>query len=221
MMSYVSAYENKTPRSKGVIMAAVVHAVIIGGVIAMPGIEIPERFEGPIFAFPVPVDKPPEPIVEETPPEVKTARPTVQAPPDKPRIELTPPPIVPIEGYARIDLATGSDGTGDEIPFQAIEVEPDPVIVAATLNQRYASHFQPAYPTGQLRLEREGEVSVRVLVGTDGRVKNIELIDSPHADFWTATRKQALSKWRFTPATSDGKPIESWMTLKVRFEINS
>ena len=59
-----------------------------------------------------------------------------------------------------------------------------------------------------------------MLVGTDGRVKDIQLIESPHEDFWTATRKQALTRWRFTAATKDGKPIESWMTLKVRFEIN-
>ena len=89
------------------------------------------------------------------------------------------------------------------------------------LDSRYADRFQPAYPVGQLRLEREAEVSVRVLVGSDGRVKQIELIDSPHEDFWNATRKQALKSWRFTPATRDGKPFESWMTLKVRFEINS
>ena len=118
-------------------------------------------------------------------------------------------------------LGSDSEGTGIEIPFEAIKITPEPVIVGARLNTRYAEQFQPAYPTGQLRLEREGEVSVRVLVGTNGRVKQIELIDSPHVDFWTATRKQALSKWRFTPATKDGTPIESWMTLKVRFEINS
>ena len=51
-------------------------------------------------------------------------------------------------------------------------------------------------------------------------MKNIALIESPHGDFCNATRKQALSIWRFTPATKDGNPYESWMTLKVGFEIN-
>ena len=60
-----------------------------------------------------------------------------------------------------------------------------------------------------------------MLVGTDGRVKDIQLVESPHEDFWSATRKQALNKWRFTPATKDGKPVESWMALKVVFQINS
>ena len=40
MMSYVSVYENKTPRAKGVLLAGAVHAAIIAGVIAMPGIEV-------------------------------------------------------------------------------------------------------------------------------------------------------------------------------------
>lgn len=218
-MSYVSVYENKTPRSKGLIMAGAVHAAIIAAVIAMPGIEVPGKdWNGPFIADHIPLPAPPEPVIEDKKPEVKAAPQTRQTAPDRPIIKLPP---APTNEYAEIKLGNGSGGTGMEIPFEAIEIAPEPVIVGARLNTRYAEQFQPAYPTGQLRLEREGEVSVRVLVGTDGRVKQIELIDSPHVDFWSATRKQALNKWRFTPATKDGKPFESWMTLKVRFEINS
>jgi len=217
-MSYVSVYENKTPRSKGLIMTGAVHALIIGAVIAMPAIIVTERPEGTLVALPKLAEMPPEPVIEEQQPEVKAAPQTRQIAPDRPIIQLPPAPKVQ---YAETMLGSDSEGTGIEIPFEAIKITPEPVIVGARLNTRYAEQFQPAYPTGQLRLEREGEVSVRVLVGTNGRVKQIELIDSPHVDFWTATRKQALSKWRFTPATKDGTPIESWMTLKVRFEINS
>lgn len=219
-MSYVSVYENKTPRSKGIILAGAVHAVIIAAVIAMPGIEIPDKFPGTIIALPVPVEKPPEPVIDEAEPEVKLPPQTREKAPERPVIDLSRTPVEPVRNYAGATLGTGSAGTGEGIPIAAIKVTPDPVIVGARLNTRYAEQFQPAYPPGQLRLEREGEVSVRVLVGSDGRVKQIELIDSPHVDFWIATRKQALKKWRFTPATRDGKPFESWMTLKVRFEIN-
>ncbi|NRD89722.1 hypothetical protein C8024_10055 [Sphingopyxis sp. BSNA05] len=217
-MSYVSVYENKTPRSKGLIMTVAVHAAIIGAAIAMPAIIVTERPEGTLVALPKLAEIPPEPVIEEQQPEVKAAPQTQQIAPDRTIIKL--PPVPKIQ-YAEATLGGNSGGTGVDIPLQTIEIAPDPVIVGARLNTRYAGQFQPAYPTGLLRLEREGEVSVRVLVGTNGRVKQIELIDSPHVDFWTATRKQALGKWRFTPATRDGTPIESWMTLKVRFEINS
>ncbi len=220
MMSYVSVYENKTPRSKGVAMAIAVHALIIAGAMAMPDIVVPEKFEGTIFAFPVKVQKPPEPVIEDKKPEVEIAGPTRQMPPERPiNIEL-PDTSVPVNQYGNIEIKVGSGGIGDEFRFDPIKIAPDPVIVGASLNRRFARDFQPAYPVGQLRREIEGTVSVRVLVGTDGRVKDIQLIESPHEDFWTATRKQALGKWRFTAATKDGRPVESWMTLKVRFEIN-
>ena len=221
MMSYVSVYENKTPRAKGVLLAGAVHAAIIGGVIAMPGIEVPDKFPGPIFAFPVPAQTPPEPVIEDDPPKAKVAQPTQPRAPDREIADVQTFPITPLPTYSDFGNAMESSGTGDGIPFEAIRIAADPVIVGARLDSRYADRFQPAYPVGQLRLEREAEVSVRVLVGSDGRVKQIELIDSPHEDFWNATRKQALKSWRFTPATRDGKPFESWMTLKVRFEINN
>lgn len=220
-MSYVSVYKNKTPRSKGLILAGTVHAAIIAGVIAMPGIEIPERLNGPFIAVHVPKPQPPEPVIEDKPDDIKIAPQTRQAARDRPIVDPFPIRVNPVQNYADSGFSTGSEGTGSEIPFDTIKITPDPVTVGARLDISYAEQFQPAYPPGQLRLEREGEVSVRVLIGSDGRVKQIELIDSPHVDFWTATRKQALKKWRFTPATRDGKPFESWMTLKVRFEINS
>lgn len=219
-MSYVSVYENKTPRSKGLILTGAVHVVIIAAVMAMPGIEIPDKFPGTVIAIPVPVEKPQETVRVEEEPEVKLGPQTRDKAPERRVIDLPPAPMEPVRNYSEVNLGTGSGGKGEGVPFEPIKITPDPVIVAAKLNTRYAGQFQPVYPAGQLRLEREGVVSVRVLIGSDGRVKEIELIDSPHVDFWTATRKQALQKWRFTPATKDGKPFESWLTLKVRFEIN-
>ncbi len=217
-MSYISVYENKTPRSKGLILTGAVHAVIIAAAIAMPGIKVPDVLHGPFTATNVPLPQPLDPVIEEQKPEVPVAPQTRQIGPDVPIITLPPPPVTK---YAEMTLGAGSGGTAIDIPVDGLKIAPDPVIVGAQLNTRYADQFQPAYPPGLLRREREGEVSVRVLVGTDGRVRDIELIDSPHEDFWNATRKQALNKWRFTPATRDGIAYESWMTLKVRFKINS
>jgi len=219
-MSYVSVYENRTPRSKGVAMAVAVHALIIAGAMAMPEIVGSEKLKGTIKAFSVKVQKQPEPVIKKKKPEIATGPPKRQTLPERPTNIDRPDPFVPVNNYGNIEIRSGSSGLGDEFRIDPIKIAPDPVIVGARLNPRYAENFQPRYPAGQLRREHEGEVSVRVLVGTDGRVKDIQLLESPHEDFWNATRKQALTKWRFTAATRDGKLIESWMTLKVRFEIN-
>jgi protein TonB len=74
--------------------------------------------------------------------------------------------------------------------------------------------------SGERRAEREGRVTVRVLIGEDGRVKQVELVSAASEAFFAATREQALAKWRFTPATKDGIPQEAWRTMSVSFVLN-
>ncbi len=115
------------------------------------------------------------------------------------------------------------DGTGGD-DFAEIVRElpkpPVPIFKAAFRDPRFARDFQPEYPVGKLRLEIEGSATVRVLVGTDGRVRQVQVIRASDPDFAKATEKQALKAWRFKPATRDGMPVEDWQTLTVRFDIN-
>jgi len=97
--------------------------------------------------------------------------------------------------------------------------KPVPALVGARRDPRYADAFQPNYPASELRAQRDGRVSVRVLVGPDGRVKAVEQVSATSAAFFEATKQQALSKWRFKPATRGGVAEESWMTLSVTFQI--
>ena len=62
---------------------------------------------------------------------------------------------------------------------------------------------------------------VRVLIGTDGRVKAIEQISSDSPGFFEETRRRALAKWRFKPATRGGVPEESWKVMTVHFQIRN
>ena len=109
-MSYVSVYENKTPRSKGAAMAVAVHALIIAGAMAMPEIVAPEKFEGTIFAFPVKVQTPPEPVIEDKKPEVEIASPTRQTLPERPINIDVPDPFVPVNNYGDVEIKAGLGG---------------------------------------------------------------------------------------------------------------
>lgn len=98
---------------------------------------------------------------------------------------------------------------------------PLPPLMLAEQDPRFLRDFQPAYPTVELRAERDGIVKIRVLIGVDGRVKAAEPLSATSDAFAEATRRQALLKWRFKPATRGGVPQESWKTMSVRFEINN
>ncbi|MEP2101059.1 MAG: TonB family protein [Parasphingorhabdus sp.] len=223
-MSFTSSYAHKPPNYKGIGLTIGFHALLFAGAMALPAITAEIPFEGVITAYPIEVDKEPPPpvtaiedpiVATNPPPTTVTTVPSIVNPP----VFNDPPAITSVGIETGIDISN----IGDRIttPIAPIETIPEPVIADAKLNTRYSRQFQPPYPSGRLRMGDEGMITVRVLVGTDGRAKQIELVDSPHQDFWTATQRHALKKWRFEPATKDGVRFESWITLKVRFEINS
>jgi periplasmic protein TonB len=121
------------------------------------------------------------------------------------------------------DNSFALDGTGGD-DFAEVVPEtfkpPVPIFKTALRDPKFARDFQPDYPVGKLRLEIEGTVTVRVLIGTDGRVRQVQVLRATDPEFAKATEKQALRAWRFKPATRDGTPVEDWQTLTVRFDIN-
>ncbi len=94
-----------------------------------------------------------------------------------------------------------------------------PVMVGATVDPRYSDALQPPYPSSEIRAQTEGRLVARVLVGVDGRVKAIEILKTPSKGLSEATRRHALARWRFKPATRDGVPYEDWMTMTLNFRL--
>ena len=101
-----------------------------------------------------------------------------------------------------------------------ISPPPTPVRIGAEFDPRYADRLQPPYPDSQLREGMEGFVRIKVIIGPDGRVKAAEEVFATNEDFFRAAQRQALSQWRFRPATVDGKPVESSMVLALKFELH-
>lgn len=203
---------------------------INGGVLAALFLAAPEWVPGhvepptintrniPLPPEPIPIPPEPQPRAEPTPllqpapaplPRPDMLRPLVDVPAPGPVFDfgLPPAPLPPV--------GNGGTGTG----ARPVET-PAPVMVGVSPDPRFADRFQPAYPPSEQREGRDGQVVVRVLVGADGRVKAVERISATSDAFFTATRRQALSQWRFRPATRDGAAIESWYRMSVTFVLN-
>ena len=108
-------------------------------------------------------------------------------------------------------------GTGEVIAPVIDPPKPPPVLTGAEPDARV--DFQPIYPGEERRAGREGVVTLRVLIGVDGRVRQVERVTAASDAFWRATEQRALGKWRFRPATRDGVPYEIWKTMTVRFRL--
>lgn len=171
------------------------------------------------IALPSDPPPPPPPKVEpETQPQkkaidtVSVTKPPIADPARDYKLPFTPlPPLPPVGGIS------GGEGTVITPPPQPHV----PVFRASGIDQRYAAALQPPYPPAKIRSGEEGVVVVRVLVGPDGRVKEVQKVEAADETFFRATAEQAMKRWRFTPATSDGTPVESWRTMTVRFKLDT
>lgn len=220
-------YANRYDGSRASRPASAAAAFLVnGGLLLGLAFAVPTIVKGPdtpdvLETVNVPITPPPEPVKDKpvelkkaattTTPPLKRVDPVVPTIPRGPVLEAVRDPVIP-----SFDPPVGPTGAG------SVVVDPPvapPAMIGAEIDPRHAGNFQPDYPGSELRQEKEGLVKVRVLIGVDGRIKAVEQLASPTAGFFEATRRHALSKWRFKPATRDGIPVESWKVMTVRFQI--
>lgn len=194
-------------------------AVISALIFAVPNAYKIVTHEDPTLIDITPEKTPPPP--EQKPKEQPKEQPretVIYAPTPPITPPVTPPPIgvTEIKPITLPPVGPGVvDGTGDK-PVEPVKVAPPPFIGAVT-DPRYAKDFQPDYPDSEIRANRDGYVTVRVKIGTDGRVKDVQQVSATSSAFFDATRRHALRNWRFKPATRGGVAEESWKEMKVRF----
>jgi protein TonB len=77
----------------------------------------------------------------------------------------------------------------------------------------------PRYPDIAREAQAEGEVTLRVLVGKDGRVLDVHVDGS--VPMFDAAAVEAARQWVFKPALSGNRPVAVWISRKVRFQLQS
>lgn len=145
------------------------------------------------------------------------------------QIRLLSPNLGPRE-----PLAPPLDWTFDEpeavlVPAPQIVVAPDQEagegIVGSAITQRLAPRLDPKHlnqlpelPRSMGAIIRALSVELRVLVLPDGTVGNAEVVRSAgEGDIDRLAMQTVRDGWRYLPASINGKPIETWMTVIVRF----
>lgn len=207
--------KTRSPLGLGAAVAingAVVGALLLAAPTVQPGIL------KVIKLIPIATEPPPPEPLPPPPPEPKQR---AQTPSPEPMASKTP--IAPLDTTFTLpppQPVPPQPGTGDIGPISVVDPPHTPVFVGPQIDTRYSGALQPPYPPGKIRAEEEGVVVVRVRIGTDGRVKEVQKVEAADEAFYRATVEQAMKRWRFKPATSDGKPVEGWRTMTVRFELN-
>lgn len=147
-------------------------------------------------------------------------------PPPPPPPAYVPPVDVPVANAAPAEGAIAAVTTvAPAAPPPVVEAPPAPpppppapaVRVAPVVNA--ANCQKPEYPSASRRLEEEGTVHLRMLVGVDGRVVQAEVNKSSGFPRLDDAAREALSKCLFKPGTVDDKPEQAWATMKYTWRL--
>lgn len=220
-------FEQRTHSPAKLGLVILLHGMAIGALLLAKGPQVdPSAFAPTKVEFiPIEPDPPPEPqpqprpretpappqhrsVIDRVPPVIdlpSPAPPTHWDPVPVPTLDRTPPGPLPVPEPRRAE---------------PLPPPPPPVRTEADIDPRFLGDLQPPYPASEERAGLEGSVALRVTIGADGRVKAAERISATSDAFWRSTQRQALSRWRFRPATVDGRPVESRKVMTVHFRLD-
>ena len=91
--------------------------------------------------------------------------------------------------------------------------------VKGEVMKKYLFHkVYPNYPPEARRNRIQGTVKLRILVGVDGSVKEIELISGE--EMLVKPTINAVRQWKYKPPTASGQPVEVDTTVDVVFSVS-
>jgi len=77
---------------------------------------------------------------------------------------------------------------------------------------------EPEYTRAARKDKVSGNVSLQIIVGPDGLVKEAEVVKSLRPDL-DANAIQAVKRWRFEPAQKDGKAVAVRLNVEMQFQL--
>lgn len=84
---------------------------------------------------------------------------------------------------------------------------------------RLIYQVKPVYPLKAKRDNVEGFVRVRFLVDIEGAVREIEILKAVPRGYFEEAVREAVNRWRFIPGKVRGEPVNTWMAVTIRFEL--
>jgi len=75
----------------------------------------------------------------------------------------------------------------------------------------------PSYPRDALRRGETGEALLRIQVGADGNVGDIDLVRSSGSRSLDRAATDAVRRWRFQPALRGGRPVDGSVEVPIAF----
>ena len=195
-MSHSSSYASRqrSPRKHltGIGLVVLLHGLLLWAISSGLARQVVRMTENTVEAVLMSEAPPPTPVAPQTPPQKTPA----------------PPPPAPTSTAPAITQAT---------PPAAAPAAP--AIRIGAVIQPGAHCAKPDYPSASRRMEEEGTVTLKFLIGVDGKVMQADIEKSSGFTRLDEAARNALSKCQFRPGTVDGKPEQSWASIKYTWRL--
>lgn len=226
-------------RSVGIVVAVVLHAALILGLLqqqpevqAVP-IQPPAPMMVSVIAPVKPAPEPPKPAAQPQPEPVKP-KPVKLAPakpaPAKPKIQplRTPKPVKRSAVIAAQSDAPSSQTVSAPEPSAQLaaqpathaEAAPAPApVIPPRFNASYLDNPAPDYPPQSRSEGEEGKVLLRVLVSIHGHAEQVEIRRSSGFHRLDEAARSTVRHWRFVPAHQGDEKVSAWVLVPIAFSI--
>jgi protein TonB len=217
------------------VASALLHALVLG--VALRGVRVTLR--PPLIAIPValaartgggggapapaaasaPAPAPVPAAASQTSPTPRPARVARRMSPPP----VSPAPVRPADGAAAAGGAAAGDAGAGVAPSGGAGGRGDGTGGDGSGGARvaYATNPLPPYPMVARRLGKEGVVLLEVLVAADGHAADVRVLrSSGFAPLDESAATTVRERWRFVPAERAGAPVDSRVTVPIRFRLS-
>lgn len=206
---------------RALIISCAVHLALIGVYLATKLYKPPDEAAYTGRVIRMETLPPPPPLSAAPPPPVinapQIAPPTIGTPVPVPDAQAPEQTIMTQQEIAAsISPISAGSGTGkDSLVIQSDELPSEGEFVYFEDAPTPVTAPPPAYPDFAREAGITGKVTLHVLVGKDGRVKNVKVFKGVTGLDQAAM--DAVKKWIFKPALSNNKPVAVWVEVPVDF----
>lgn len=222
MLAYAASRRRHFERgsSPPVMLAiAIAHVALVAAVMSVK-MDLPQKLtrtitEVELIALPKPPPPPAPPSVprKSAPSAVDRPQPVIPLPPPVPNaLDPRPTPLPPLGGEV---VGPALDPVPRADPLQ----RPAPVRVGP----RFATPdhaLRPPYPRSRLDSGEEASLRLRLAIDQRGRVTSVDPVGRADPAFLDAARRHIIARWRYQPATEDGRATASSTVITLRFELD-
>jgi periplasmic protein TonB len=162
---------------------------------------------------------------------IEAEKPKEELPPPPPPPDIVEPPpfIPPPEVTVQVQAQTNAIQvvTNERPPVVAPPPMAPPAPVEAPLAKGGFDPKRPIrsndefYPSASIRAGEEGVATVEIYIAADGRVTDARIKTSSGFERLDEATLKYVKTWRMKPATRGGVPEGSWVTVPVRWKIET